>query len=97
MRHREREDNDRRAHGAGVHHHPGPARQAKRHEHRKNDREQGEHGPEHGAHGDADHRNNFFAGGKPVATEITERDREIIRTLKPELCRLGLMFVGIDV
>ena len=48
-------------------------------------------------HGDADHRNNFFAGGKPVATEITERDREIIRTLKPELCRLGLMFVGIDV
>jgi len=48
-------------------------------------------------HGDADHRNNFFAGGKPVATEITERDREIIRTLKPELRRLGLMFVGIDV
>lgn len=48
-------------------------------------------------HGEEDHRNNFFAGGKPFPTEITERDREIITTLKPRLQKLGLYFVGIDV
>jgi glutathione synthase len=48
-------------------------------------------------HGDSDHRNNFFAGGQPVATEINKRDREIIAALQPHLRRLGLMFVGIDV
>ena len=47
-------------------------------------------------HGEDDHRNNFYAGGKPVATEITERDLEVIKTLKPHLKKLGLHFVGID-
>ncbi|OGX38432.1 MAG: glutathione synthase [Omnitrophica WOR_2 bacterium RIFCSPHIGHO2_02_FULL_52_10] len=48
-------------------------------------------------HAEDDHRNNFFAGGKPQATDITGRDREIIKRLKPELRKLGLYFVGIDI
>jgi glutathione synthase len=48
-------------------------------------------------HAEDDHRNNFFAGGKPKATEITKRDLEIITRLKPELKKLGLYFVGIDI
>ncbi len=48
-------------------------------------------------HSEGDHRNNFFAGGKPLAAEITTRDREIIAVLKPELQKLGLSFVGIDI
>lgn len=48
-------------------------------------------------HSEEDHRNNFFAGGKPLATQITPNDHKIIETLKPELQRLGLYFVGIDV
>lgn len=48
-------------------------------------------------HSADDHRNNFFAGGKPLAAEITARDREIISVLKPELQKLGLYFVGIDI
>jgi glutathione synthase len=47
-------------------------------------------------HGADDHRNNFYAGGKPVACEITPRDLEVISTLKPHLQKLGLYFVGID-
>ncbi len=47
-------------------------------------------------HGKDDHRNNFYAGGKPEASEITERDKEVIATLKPHLQQLGLYFVGID-
>ena len=48
-------------------------------------------------HGGDDPRNNFFSGGKPVKTEVTDREHEIIATLKPELQKLGLYFVGIDV
>lgn len=48
-------------------------------------------------HSGSDHRNNFFAGGKPQATQITARDRQIIDTLRPHLKALGLPFVGIDV
>lgn len=48
-------------------------------------------------HGKDDHRNNFFSGGKPQATEVTPRDREIVTCLKPHLQALGLDFVGIDV
>ena len=48
-------------------------------------------------HSAEDHRNNFFAGGKPQKTEITAREQEIISTLKPHLLALGLYFVGIDV
>ncbi|MDA0991483.1 MAG: glutathione synthase [Verrucomicrobia bacterium] len=45
----------------------------------------------------ADHRHNFFAGGKPQPTAITEHDRNIAATLKPHLLAQGLTFVGIDV
>jgi glutathione synthase len=48
-------------------------------------------------HGEGDHRNNFFAGGRPVATEVTARDQLIADTLAPHLRALGLYFVGIDV
>jgi len=48
-------------------------------------------------HSADDHRNNFFAGGKPQKTEITAREHEIIAMLKPHLQALGLYFVGIDV
>ena len=48
-------------------------------------------------HGDTDHRNNFFAGGTPEAVDINDHDGEIIAALKPELQRLGLYFVGIDI
>ena len=47
-------------------------------------------------HGEDDHRNNFYAGGKPVASEITARDKEVIKALKPHLQQMGLYFVGID-
>lgn len=48
-------------------------------------------------HAEDDHRNNFFAGGKPLRAEINSRDREIIAVLKPRLQELGLYLVGIDV
>jgi glutathione synthase len=43
-----------------------------------------------------DHRNNFFAGGKPHPTEITEKDKAVVERLKPHLIEQGLHFVGID-
>lgn len=48
-------------------------------------------------HDKDDHRNNFFAGGKPHPAKITDRDLEIVAVLRPHLKRLGLHFVGIDV
>lgn len=48
-------------------------------------------------HSKDDYRNNFFSGGKPVATDINARDKEIIQILQPELKKLGLYFVGIDI
>jgi len=48
-------------------------------------------------HGEDDHRNNLFAGGSALPAEITKRDLEIIAVLKPELQKLGLYFVGIDI
>lgn len=48
-------------------------------------------------HSAEDHRNNFFAGGKPHRAEISARDQQMISELKPHLRRLGLYFVGIDV
>jgi glutathione synthase len=44
-----------------------------------------------------DHRGNMAAGGTPVKTELTRREREICARLKPELCKRGLLLVGIDV
>ncbi|NQY73174.1 MAG: glutathione synthase [Candidatus Margulisbacteria bacterium] len=48
-------------------------------------------------HGPDDHRNNFFAGGAPQQTNITDTDMAIIDRIKPDLQRLGLYFVGIDI
>lgn len=48
-------------------------------------------------HAPGEHRNNLCAGGEAVATNITSRDRLIADTLKSELLRLGLYFVGIDI
>ena len=42
-------------------------------------------------------RSNLAAGGTAEATELTDTEREICEALKPELRRLGLLFVGIDV
>ncbi len=42
-------------------------------------------------------RSNMHAGGKPEATELTARERQICETIGPELKARGLIFVGIDV
>ncbi len=42
-------------------------------------------------------RANFHAGGRPVAADLSPRDREICATLGPVLKAEGLVFVGIDV
>jgi len=48
-------------------------------------------------HAEGEHRNNFFAGGKPMPTTITANDKKIVKILKPHLQKLGLYFVGIDI
>jgi len=48
-------------------------------------------------HAQDDHRNNFFSGGKPLDTDINERDLAIIEIIQPKLKELGLYFVGIDI
>lgn len=42
-------------------------------------------------------RSNMHVGGKPLKSELTEREREICAALAPELKARGLIFVGIDV
>lgn len=42
-------------------------------------------------------RSNLARGGRADAVELTARDREICAIIGPELCRRGLIFVGIDV
>lgn len=42
-------------------------------------------------------RSNLAMGGSAEATELTEREQEICDAMGPELKRLGLTFVGIDV
>ena len=42
-------------------------------------------------------RANLAAGGSAIKGEITDRDREICKILKPELVKRGLVFVGLDV
>ncbi|WP_224368508.1 glutathione synthase [Hyalangium versicolor] len=44
-----------------------------------------------------DHRGNMAAGGKPVKTTLTPREKEICAKLKPKLLERGLLLVGIDV
>lgn len=46
---------------------------------------------------DGDLRSNMVRGGAAKATELTEREREIIARIGPELSRQGLLLVGIDV
>jgi glutathione synthase len=46
---------------------------------------------------DDDHRGNMAAGGKPVKTQLTAREKEICARLKPVLLERGLYLVGIDV
>jgi glutathione synthase len=42
-------------------------------------------------------RSNMHVGGKAVKATLTKRDKEICEIIGPELARLGLIFVGIDV
>lgn len=44
-----------------------------------------------------EHRANMHVGGKAVASELTDRERQMCRALEPALRRDGLLFVGIDV
>ncbi len=48
-------------------------------------------------HEEGEHRNNFFAGGKPMPATITANDKKIVALLKPYLQKLKLYFVGIDI
>lgn len=47
--------------------------------------------------GEGEFRSNLAMGGSAEATELTERERAICEAMGPELKRLGLTFVGIDV
>ncbi|MEL6530280.1 MAG: glutathione synthase [Pseudomonadota bacterium] len=47
--------------------------------------------------GEGEFRSNLAMGGSAEATQLTEREQEICDTMGPELKRLGLTFVGIDV
>jgi glutathione synthase len=42
-------------------------------------------------------RSNMHVGGQAVKAELSKRDREICQIIGPELARLGMIFVGIDV
>ena len=42
-------------------------------------------------------RSNMHVGGRPEATELTARERDICAAIGPELKRRGLIFTGIDV
>jgi glutathione synthase len=46
---------------------------------------------------DDEHRGNIHVGGNCVKADITARDREICRMLRPRLERDGLYFVGLDI
>ncbi len=47
------------------------------------------------AHGEA--RSNMHVGGQAVKATLTKRDQEICDIIGPDLARLGMIFVGIDV
>jgi glutathione synthase len=42
-------------------------------------------------------RSNLHIGGKAMATELTQRDREICTAIGPALRQRGLLFAGIDI
>lgn len=46
---------------------------------------------------DGEARSNMHVGGRPEASDLTERDLEICAAIGPELKRRGLVFTGIDV
>jgi glutathione synthase len=46
---------------------------------------------------EGDSRSNMHAGGRPEATTLTPRDREICAAIGPTLKQQGLLFTGIDV
>jgi len=47
--------------------------------------------------GEGEFRSNLAQGGYAEAAELTEREKEICAAMGPDLKRLGLIFVGIDV
>lgn len=47
--------------------------------------------------GEGEFRSNLAMGGSALATDLTAREHEICEALGPDLKRLGLTFVGIDV
>lgn len=47
--------------------------------------------------GEGEFRSNLAMGGSAEATELTDREIEICKAMGPDLKRLGLTFVGIDV
>ncbi|KPP86393.1 glutathione synthase [Erythrobacter sp. HL-111] len=47
--------------------------------------------------GEGEFRSNLAMGGSAEATQLTDREREICEAMGPDLKRLGLTFVGIDV
>ncbi len=47
--------------------------------------------------GEGEFRSNLAMGGSAEATQLTEREQEICEAMGPELKRMGLTFVGIDV
>ncbi|XUU59964.1 glutathione synthase [Erythrobacter sp. HA6-11] len=47
--------------------------------------------------GEGEFRSNLAMGGSAEKTELTPREQEICAAMGPELRRLGLVFVGIDV
>jgi glutathione synthase len=44
-----------------------------------------------------EHRGNIHVGGLCIKAEVTERDRDICRMMRPRLERDGLYFVGLDI
>ncbi|MDQ2640846.1 MAG: glutathione synthase [Pseudomonadota bacterium] len=44
-----------------------------------------------------DNRGNLAAGATGVARPLTDRDRQIVAAIGPELARRGMLFVGLDV
>jgi glutathione synthase len=44
-----------------------------------------------------DIRSNIHVGGSVVPTELTARERELVRSIAPRLIKDGLFFVGLDV
>ena len=47
--------------------------------------------------GEGEFRSNLAQGGYAEAAELSEREKEICAAMGPDLKRLGLIFVGIDV